>query len=304
LSATPNSTNFSIEGRPDFPPEKRVEVPVDPITDDYFTTMKVALLKGRFFDSRDSATASGAVIINDRMASMYWPNEDPIGRRIKYGLLGDTSPWMTIVGVVADTRRTGFDAAVRPETYLPYTQSPAGSMMVVIRAARDTNDAVAAVRAAARAADPSIPVHATRPLTDLVGGLAAQRKLNTLLLAIFAGVAALLAAIGIYGVMAYSVAERTREIGVRVALGASSGGILRLVLIEGLTLAAVGIAAGLAGALALGRLMTSLLYETPATDLVTLISIAAIAAATALAASLVPAIRAVRLPATEALRAD
>ena len=304
LSATPNSTNFSIEGRPDFPPEKRVEVPVDPVTDDYFKTMKVPLLKGRFFDSRDSATAAPSVIINDTMARMYFADEDPIGRRIKYGLLADTSPWMTIVGVVADTRRTGFDNAVRPETYLPYTQSPAGGLMLVVRASGRSDDALAAVRAAVRSADPSIPVHTPRPLTDLVGGLAAQRKLNTLLLAIFAVVAALLAAIGIYGVMGYSVAERTREIGVRVALGASSTGILKLVLLEGLTLAAIGIVAGLAGALAFGRLMTSMLYETPATDPTTLLVIAGIAAATALAASLVPAIRAVRLPATEALRAD
>ena len=304
LSATPNSTNFSIEGRPDFPPEKRVEVPVDPITDDYFKTMKVALLKGRFFDGRDSATAEQTVIINDRMAQMYWPGDDPIGRRIKYGLVADTSAWMTIVGVVADTRRTGFDSAVRPETYLPLAQNPAGSLMLVVRSTRHTDEALGAVRAAVRAADPLIPVHATRPLTDLVGGLAAQRKLNTLLLVIFACVAALLAAIGIYGVMGYSVAERTREIGVRVALGASSGGILRLVLFEGFTLSAIGIAVGLAGALALGRLMTSLLYDTPATDPATLVSIAGIAAAAALAASLVPAIRAVRLPATEALRAD
>ena len=304
LSATPNSTNFSIEGRPDLPPEKRVEVPVDPISDDYFKTMKVALLKGRFFDGRDTATSPQTVIINDTMARMFWSDEDPIGRRIKYGQLADSGPWMTIVGVVADTRRTGFDSAVRPETYLPYSQSPAGSMMVVLRAAGDPNEALAAVRGAVRQADPLISVHAARPLADLVGGLAAQRKLNTLLLVIFACVAALLAAIGIYGVMGYSVAERTREIGVRVALGASSGGILRLVLFEGFTLAAVGIAAGLAGALALGRLMTSLLYDTPATDPATLVSIAGVAAAAALAASLVPAVRAVRLQATEALRAD
>ncbi|HVQ42749.1 MAG TPA: ABC transporter permease, partial [Vicinamibacterales bacterium] len=134
LSATPNSTNFSIEGRPDFPPGERVEVPVDPVTDDYFTAMKVALLKGRVFDGRDTATAPQTVVINDTMARMFWSKEDPIGRRIKYGQLSDSSPWMTIVGVVADTRRTGFDSAVRPETYLPYAQSPAGSMMVVVRA--------------------------------------------------------------------------------------------------------------------------------------------------------------------------
>ena len=305
LSATPNSTNFSIEGRPDFPPEKRVEVPVDPITDDYFKTMKVGAAQGPLLRRHETPRP----LRRRSSSTTRWPGcsgrtRIPLDAASSTDCSPTRSPWMTIVGVVADTRRTGFDSAVRPETYLPYAQSPAGSMMLVVRAARDTTDALAAVRTAARAADPLIPVHATRPLEDLVGGLAAQRKLNTLLLVIFAGVAALLAAIGIYGVMGYSVAERTREIGVRVALGASSGGILRLVLFEGFTLAAIGIAVGLAGALALGRLMTSLLYDTPATDPATLVSIAGIAAAAALAASLVPAIRAVRLPATEALRAD
>ena len=303
LSATPNSSNFSIDGRPDFPPEKRVEVPIDPVAADYFATMKVPLLKGRLFDGRDVAAAEQVVIINNTMARMFWPNEDPLGKRITYGTLGPDNRWLTIVGVVADTRRTGFDSPVRPETYLPHAQAPNSSMAVVIRA-RDSAQGESALRAAVRAVDPSIPVHGVRPLTDVVGGLAAQRRLNTLLLTIFALVAAVLAAIRIYGVLAYSVAERTREIGVRMALGASRGGILRLVLVEGLTLSLAGIVLGLAGALALGRVVATLLYDVQATDVPTLVSITAIAFATALIASLVPALRAVGLTATEALRAE
>jgi putative ABC transport system permease protein len=304
LTATPNSSNFSIDGRPDFAPEKRLEVPIDPVASDYFTTMGVPLLKGRLFDSSDTATGLPTVIINHTMARMFWPDDDPLGKRIKYGTLADGGPWLTIVGVVGDTRRTGFDSPVRPETYLPHAQNPAASLMVVMRGTQDAAQGETALRAAVRAVDPLIPISAVRPLSDVVGGLAAQRRLNTLLLTVFAIVAALLAAVGIYGVMAYSVAERTREIGVRMALGASSAGILRLVLFEGLALSVAGIVLGLGGALALGRLIATLLYDVQATDLPTLVAIGAIAFATALVASVVPAMRAVGLTATEALRAE
>jgi putative ABC transport system permease protein len=301
LSATPNSTNFSIEGRPDFTPEESVEVPVDSVTPDYFKTMGQRLVQGRVFDGRDTAQSPQVVVINETMARMYWPNEDPIGRRMKYGRLAGQAPWMTIVGIVADARRTGFESAVRPETYLPHAQSPDSTLMIVMRAAGST-DPIAALRAAAQRVDPLIPVQAPRALDDVVETMTAQRRLNTWLFAIFAVVAALLAAIGIYGVMAYSVTERTREIGVRVALGASGGRILRLVLLEGLALAGLGILAGLGAALLLGRLLATLLYNVRPTDPATLASIAAIAVATALAASLVPAVRAVRLPPTLALK--
>ena len=304
LTATPNSSNFSIDGRPDFPPEKRLEVPIDPVASDYFATMGVPLLKGRLFDSRDTATGPQTVIINNTMARMFWPDDDPLGKRIKYGMQADGGPWMTIVGVVGDTRRTGFDSPVRPETYLPHAQNPGATMTVVMRGAQEAAQGEAALRAAVRAVDPLIPISAVRPLSDVVGGLAAQRRLNTLLLTVFAIVAALLAAVGIYGVMAYSVAERTREIGVRMALGASRGGILRLVLFEGLALSVAGIVVGLGGALALGRLIATLLYDVQATDVPTLVAIGAIAFATALVASVVPAMRAVGLTATEALRAE
>jgi putative ABC transport system permease protein len=304
LSTTPNSTNFSIEGRPDFLPEEQVEVPVDSVSAGYFGVVKVPLVRGRYFDTRDSAEAPPVVIINATMARMFWPDEDPIGRRIKYGQQSSQGPWMTIVGVVGDTRRTGFDHVVRPETFLPFAQSPAGSMLLVARAVSDLPTATAAIREAVRAADPAIPLQNPRSVDDLIGGLTAQRQLNTLLLILFGVVAAALAVIGVYGVLGYSVSERTREIGVRVALGATRGSILRLVLTEGMMLAGIGIAIGLASALALGRAMATLLYEVSPNDTATLAGIGLITAAAALLASLVPAVRAVRVAPTEALRAD
>jgi putative ABC transport system permease protein len=304
LSATPNSTNFSIEGRPDFTPEERIEVPVDSITPNYFSVMRVPLLAGRFFDERDAAGAPETVIINDSMARMFWPGEDPVGRRIKYGQLDSQGPWMTIVGVVGDTRRTGLDAAVRPETYLPHAQAPSGGMTVVVRTIGEPEAAVSGLRSVVRSIDPTIPLFAARSVDDLLDDMTAQRRLNTLLLSVFGAVAALVAAVGVYGVLAYSVQQRRRELGVRVALGATAGTLLRLVLTEGLTLAGAGLVIGLLGALALGRVLTSLLYGVSATDPATLAAIAGLAGFTALLACLVPAIRAVRVDPTSALRAD
>jgi putative ABC transport system permease protein len=304
LSATPNSTNFSIEGRPDFPPDQSVEVPVDAVTPSYFRVMDVALRQGRFFDGRDVATAPQVVIINETMARMFWPNEDPIGRRMKYGQLNSQAPWMTIVGVVADTRRTGYDAAVRPETYLPHAQSPDGGLTLVIRTTGDPADLAPSLRAAVRAIDPGIAIQSARPIDAVLVEMTAQRRLNTILLSVFGVVAAVLAAVGIYGVIAYSVSQRARELGVRMALGATSGGVIRLVMAEGLSLAAGGVVLGLVSALALGRSMTSLLYGVAPTDPATYASIAGIAILTAFCASLVPALRAVRVDPARALGAE
>ena len=304
LSTTPNSTNFSIEGRPDFTPENRVEVPVDSITPNYFSVMRVPLVSGRFFDSRDVDGATPTVIINETMARQFWPGEDPIGRRMKYGTSDSNAPWMAIVGVVRDTRRTGVDAVVRPETYLPLAQSPSGGMTMVVRTSGDPSTAINALRSAMRSIDPAIPLFATRPVSELVGDMTAQRRLNTLLLSVFGIVAAVLAAVGVYGVLAYSVQQRTRELGVRVALGATTGTLLKLVLSEGLTLAAAGIVLGLVGALALGRVLTTLLFEVSAYDPATLAAIAGVAAMVALMACLVPALRAIRLDPVNALRAE
>jgi putative ABC transport system permease protein len=304
LSATPNSTNFSIEGRPDFAPEQRVEVPVDSITPDYFRVMGVPLLRGRFFDQRDVDGGPASVIVNNTMARRFWPDEDPVGRRIKYGQLDSQAPWMTIVGVVADTRRTGYDAAIRPETYLPHAQSPAGSLTLVVRTTGEPASAAPALRTAVRELDPAVPLYGVSSLDEQLADMTAQRRLNTMLLSIFGGAAAALAAVGIYGVIAHSVAQRTRELGVRMALGASRSSIVGLVLGEGLSLAALGLVLGLGSALALSRAMTTLLYDVSATDPATFAAIAGVTAAVAALACALPALRAISVDAHAALRAD
>jgi putative ABC transport system permease protein len=324
LTATPNSTNFTIEGRGDFAPEDQVEVPVDAVTPDYFRVMGIRLLQGRQFDARDTraflppsppAPPGGppapptppppyeaVVIINETMAKMFWKDDDPVGRRIKYGQQSSQGPWMTIVGVVADTRRTGYDAPVRPETYLPHAQSPDSGLMLVVRTNGDPAAFLPSLRSIVREIDPGMAVQGGRALESLLVEMTAQRRLNTLLLSVFGVVAALLAAVGIYGVIAYSVEQRAKELSVRVALGASTGRILRLVMTEGLAMSAAGLAVGLGAALALSRSMTSMLYNVTATDPATFMAITGVAMAVALGASVIPALRATRANPVDALK--
>jgi len=302
LSPTPYSMNFSIEGRPDFPFEQRVEVPVDAVTPAYFRVMGVPLRRGRTFDDRDTSTSTPVVIINETMARMFWIDEDPIGRRIKYGSLSSRSPWLEIVGVVADTRRTGYDAPVRPETYLPHAQAPDSAMMLVVRTTSEPEAMLAAVRAAVQSVDPGMAVHGGASLESLLGEMTAARRLNTLLLSVFAGVAVLLAAIGIYGVLAYSVEQRARELSVRIALGASAPRLLRLVLAEGLATSLAGLGIGLAGAALLSRSMSSLLYGVTPTDPATFAVTAGATSLVAIAASLPPALRALRVSPVDVLK--
>jgi len=211
---------------------------------------------------------------------------------------------MTIVGIVADTRRTGYDAAVRPETYLPHAQAPDSGLLIVVRTSGDPATFTSSLRSIVQTIDPGIAVQLPQPLESLLGEMTAKRRLNTLLLTVFGIVAALLAAVGIYGVIAYSVEQRTRELGVRVALGAPAGRILRLVTTEVVSLAVGGLVIGLVASMMLGRWMTSLLYQVSAADPLTFATIAVVALMTALLASLIPALRAIRVDPVKALRAE
>lgn len=304
LSTTPNSTNFNIEGRPVFTPAESVEVPVDSITPGYFATMGIAVKQGREFTASDSPDAQQVAIINETMARRFWPGESPLGRRFTYGTPDANTQWMTIVGVVGDTRRVGYDAPVRPETYLPLAQAPSRGMMLVVRSARDPIQLASSIRAAVASLDASQPVHHVATVEQLLGNLTAERRLNTLLFALFAIVAALLAAAGVYGVIAYSVEQRTRELGVRLALGAKPREVFALVLKEGLVLAAIGVTLGIVAAFGATQVMRSLLYDTSATDPATYAVMAASALAVALIACVVPALRATRVDPLTALRAD
>ena len=303
LSSTPNSTNFSIEGRPPFKPEESLEVPVDSIAPGYFGTMGIPVKEGREFTASDTQAATQVVIINDSFAKKFWPGESPLGRRIAYGS-GDNLQWMTIVGVVGDSRRVGYDAPIRPETYLPLAQNPSRSMLLVVRSATDPVALASSIRGVVASIDRSQPVHHVATVEQLLGDMAAERKLNTLLFALFAGVAALLAAAGIYGVIAFSVEQRTRELGVRLALGAKPSEVFGLVLKEGMVLAVIGVVAGVVAAFGATQVMRSLLYDTSASDPVTYAVMATAALFVALLACLIPALRATRVDPLTALRAE
>jgi putative ABC transport system permease protein len=307
LSKTPNSTYFSIEGRPDFLPGQRVEVPVDSISANYFQVMGTPIIKGRAFSEQDTENTPRAVIINETMARRFFSDVDPIGQRIKYGASNspeDESPWRTIVGVVADTRRTGFESEVRPETYLPMAQEPPGRLTLVVRAAGNADPAglAAPVRSAVQAIDPEQPVYDIKTMSQWVSEIIAQRRLNMILLGTFALVALLLAAVGIYGVMSYAVTQRTHEIGIRMALGAQRRDVLKMILGQGMALTLIGIGIGLVGAFALTRLMTSLLFGVSAVDPLTFVAVSALLTLVSLLACFIPARRAMKVDPMVALR--
>ena len=304
LSLTPSSANFSIEGRPDFKPAESIETPIDMVTPNFFRVIGTPLMRGRFFDERDGREAPPVVIINETMARRFWPNEDPIGRRIKYGDLSSNDPWKTIVGVVADARRTGYDLDVRCETFLPHAQAPNGGMTLVIRAESRPEGLASAVRQAAREIDPDQPFYEIRTMKATLSEMVAKRWLNTLLFGLFGAVALLLAAVGIYGLMVTMVTQRTREIGVRLALGATTGEILKMLLWQGARLTAIGLVIGLLSAVMLTRLMSKLLYGVSATDLTTFVAISLVLLSVALLACWVPARRATKVDPLVALRCE
>jgi putative ABC transport system permease protein len=300
LSKTPNSTTFSLEGRPDPPPAEDIEVPFDTVSPAYFRAMGIPLLAGREFDHRDVLDAPGVVIINDTFARMYFPGEDPIGRRFKYR--GDRNPWLTIVGVVSDMRRTGFDSEVRPETFLPYAQFPDERMTLVVRASSDPAGLIGAIRSQVSEIDSAQAIYDAKTMDEWLGEMTSQRRFNMLLLAIFSAVALILAAVGIYGVISYSVTQRTHEIGVRIALGAARRDVLKLVVGQASKLTVAGLGAGLVAAFGLTRLMASLLYEVSATDPITFAIIPVVLAVIALISSYLPARRAAKTDPMIALR--
>jgi len=244
------------------------------------------------------------VIINENMAKRFWPGEDPIGRRFRYGGPQSQAPWMTIVGVVGDMRRTGYDRPVRYETFLPHTQRTVGAMTLVIRATGDPLALVPPVRAAVRAIDADQPVYEVLTMDQLLSNMVAKRRFSMALLGTFAALALVLGLVGVYGVTSYLVAQRTREVGLRIALGARPRQLVAMVVGQGMAVAGIGLALGLAGAMAVARLMSGLLYEVSPLDIATLASVVALLAVATLVANWLPARRAARVEPLVALRAD
>jgi predicted permease len=294
--------SFEIPGRPQDAEEPDAGLRI--VTSDYFRTLRIPLRQGRLFDSRDGAAAAGVAIINEAAARRYWPDRSPIGQSLRchISLVAQKELPRRIVGVVGDVRFDGLDRGSEPEIFLPHAQHPVTIMAVLLRSANDPNVLVPQARAAVRALDSNLPLSRPRTMEQVVSASVGQRRFSMLLLAAFAALALLLAAVGIHGVLACAVEQRTQEIGVRMALGAPPRELLLRIVGEGLGFAAVGAALGLAAAIALTRLLSSLLYGVSPTDPITLALVAAVVAAMALLASYLPARRAARVDPTVALR--
>jgi len=295
--------NFMVEGQT-LPPNQSAPLgPLIFVNDTYFSTIGAPLVSGRFFSERDDENAPAAVIVNETLARRYFPSVDPVGRRLKIGgPERPTNTWMSVVGVVGDMSYSGLDAPSEPAVYLPFRQATSNNQYVLLRTTGDPQSLAPAVQRAVAELDKDLPVASLRTMDQLMGESKAPPRFRTILVSLFAIVGLTLASIGIYGVMAYAVAERTHEIGVRLALGADRADVLGMVLGEAMRLAAAGVAIGLAGAAATTQLMRSLLFGVTPSDVPTFAGIAALLAATAFVASYIPARRATRVDPMVALR--
>ena len=296
------ATGYEVVGEPPPPAGQEPVCDVRVITNDYFKAMGIPVLRGRLFNEQDATDATNKVIVNETMARRHWPNQDPIGRKVKISW-NDTRE-DEIVGVVGDVRHQGLDATPRSMTYWPHARFAYGSMTLAVRTAGEPAAVVGAVSRVIREHDPNLAVADVQTLDQVIEKSVAQRRLTMLILGIFACAAMVLAAVGIYGVIAYSVTQRTQEIGIRLALGAQRSDVLRMVMRQSAVLALTGIAIGAVGALALTRLMTDLLFEVKPFDPLTFVAVSGVLAAIAMLASFVPGRRATRVDPVVALRAE
>ena len=309
LSLNGWQTSFAVEGYPEPEPGKFPTNDIARITPDYFRVMGIRLLRGRAFTWQDNENAPSVAVIDETFAATWFANEDPVGRRIKINAGHPVPgmpppPWVTVVGVVNHVKNYGIDQESRVEVYVPYIQSTVSQMTVVVKGPGGAAAMGQAMRDAVRAVDPTLPVVAIRTMDEYLARTLTSKRLMMLLLAVFAAVALTLAAVGIYGVMAYAVAQRTSEIGIRMALGAHPRDVLRLVVGQGMLLTVCGVALGLAGAYWLTRLMEALLFGVSATDATTFVGVAALLGAVAFLATWIPARRAARVDPLIALRSD
>ena len=295
------ATTFFVEGKPVPPPSDEPSAGYQIVTPGYFDAIGMRIRAGRDFTESDTRESSAVVIVNETLARQHWSGADPVGRRLRVGR-GPSDPWMTVVGVVSDIRHLGPAKAPRPELYEVHTQSPFSFMAFVVRTEGDPYGAVPSIRAAVARLDAAQPVSGVRSMEEhLTRSLSRPRFMSTLTSA-FAALALTLAVIGLYGVIAYSVTQRTREIAIRAALGARPVDVLRLVIGKALALAGAGIAAGIAAAAVLARLLTGLLYGVTATDPATYLSVAALLMSVAIVSGALPAMRAVRIDGARALK--
>jgi putative ABC transport system permease protein len=303
LSGAWESTGgFRIEGRPRPASGQGPSADYAVVTGGFFRAMRMPLLAGRTFDSRDRVGAVSAIVVNREFARRYWPGGSALGKRIFTGFLGPDVP-QEIVGIVGDARQLSLDTPAGPAMYFPVSQFPYPFLTFVVRTTgADPTAVLSPMRRELKAIDPSLALHDVRTLRAVVDASLARQRFGMIVIGGFAAAALALAVVGLYGVVAYGVAQRTREIGVRMALGARPRDVLRLVVGEGVRVTAAGLIVGLAVALAATRLMRSLLYDVSATDVGIYAGVTFVTAAVAVLASYVPARRAARVEPTSALR--
>ena len=299
-------TSFRIEGRPEPPPGEVPEANLRPVTPGYFETVGIPLRRGRFVDERDHLNSAGAVVINEAFARAHFPGEDPLGQRLRRSAWWDTNPEVSeIVGIVGDVRFAGLDVPPEPAMYFPHAHQPLHSMTLLVRP--DGADPLALadeVRAVVWEMRPDLPVASTTTLGERLASRTATARFLLVLFVTFGGLALFLAALGIYGVLAYQVVQRRREIGLRMALGASAGSVVQRVVAQALLLLATGLGIGTVAALGGTRFLGGLLYDTSPFDPLALTGVIVVFGATALVAAVVPARRAARVDPIRALRAE
>jgi putative ABC transport system permease protein len=299
LSGDDNSNFVHIEGRAPLAQGQALRAGRRNVTPEYFRAFRIPLKSGRLIAPADDAQAMRVAVINEAMAARFFEGEDPVGKRLR---TGEGNPWITVVGVVGDVRHRGLDIETRPEMFFPHAQAPSRQMSLAVRTAGDPLALVGAVRERVRAVDDEQPIGNVKTMEAWLAESVASRRFSVLLLGAFALAAAVLAALGIYGVVSYGVARRTHELGLRIALGASRADVLRLVIRQGMRATLVGAGVGLAAALALTRLMAGLLYGVSATDPAVFAAVTLLLTGVALFACYVPARRATKVDPMEALR--
>jgi putative ABC transport system permease protein len=304
MSSAHAQVGFTIENQPGDSARAPVAEAAG-VSPGYFPLLRTPLLRGRAFAEADDSKGQRVALVNETLARKYWSEGDAVGQHIKFLGVGPRSPntsWITIVGVVGDIKTDGLDALTPRRVYLPVNQSPSYGIVVYLRTNADPGTLGDVVRREVQSVDPSIPVFGVRTMDELVAKYLAQRKFALELLGVFAGVALLLASIGIYGVMAYTFSRRTNEIGIRMAMGAQRADIFKIAVAEGALVVAFGLFAGLAGSLALTRLLQTMLFGVTATDPITFAAISGLLAAVAMAACFVPARKATRVDPLVALK--
>jgi putative ABC transport system permease protein len=292
---------FYVDGRPAPPPGREPDAEYRVVTPNYFETMGITLVRGSGFNEQHTSNAPGVAVINETLARKYFAGEDPIGKRINFGDPAK-SPWRTVIGIIRDIRQQSLDTEPYAQVYSPYAQFPSRSMTLVARTSSDPPGLVPSIRNELSAMDKDQPLYNVRTMAQVMSESIARERFSMLLIAIFAGVGLVLASVGIYGVMSYTVAQRTHEIGVRMALGASASDVLKMVVRQGMILALAGTVLGLVAAFLLTRLISTLLFSVSATDPATYVLISLLLILVALVACFIPARRATRVDPMVALR--